>query len=196
MSRPLALTRWPAALLAVLVAAALSVTLGLGARADAQPTAGPTTEATPTTEPGGWQPFEAADFNSPAGDLCSFAFTSKVLFDAEYVRTPATYPDGSPKRQEYVGPLVVQVTNNETGASVQRDLSGRAVLLYDPDGSYDFRLSGPAAVGFRRGDSLPRGFYVLRGYHVIRFAADGTRTITVDRGTEENLCRTLRKKRG
>jgi len=76
------------------------------------------------------------------------------------------------------------------------DLSGRAVLTYDPDGSYDFRLSGPAAVGFRRGDSLPRGSYVLRGYHVIRFAADGTRTLIIDRGTEENLCRKLPKKRG
>jgi hypothetical protein len=191
MFTAIASARWKAAMLVAVLAAALSVALGLGARAGAEPIS----EPGPPTEAGGWERYEAADFTSPAGDLCRFPLTSKVLFDAEYVRTPASYPDGKPKRQEYVGPLVVRLTNDATGASIQRDLSGRAVLTYDPDGSYDFRLSGPAGVGFRPGDSLPRGFYVLRGYHVIRFAADGTRTITVDRGTEENVCRTLRQKR-
>ncbi len=174
--------------LLVLVIAAIGVALGFGSRAQAEPGADPTPQV---LEAGGWQRSVTSDFTSPAGDLCRFAIRSEVLFDAVYVRTPATYADGSPRRQEYAGPLVVQVTNLATGASVQRDLSGRAVLVYDRDGSYDFRLSGPAAVGFRPGDSLPRGFYVLRGEHVIRFAVDGTRTITVDRGTEENLCRVL-----
>lgn len=48
------------------------------------------------------------------------------------------------------------------------------------------------AVGFHPGDSRPPGYYVLRGEHTVQFAADGTRTITVDRGTEEDLCHTLR----
>ncbi len=47
------------------------------------------------------------------------------------------------------------------------------------------------SIGFHLGDALPPGYYVLRGVHVVRFAADGTRTVVIDRGGEENLCATL-----
>ncbi|MGL5910700.1 MAG: hypothetical protein ACRCZP_11905 [Phycicoccus sp.] len=158
--------------------------------------AGPTTaSAGPTSDRGddqpGWERLVAAPFTSPAGDLCPFELRSEPVFDEVYTRITKTYPDGSPKRQEYSGPLVVRLTNTASGESVQRDLSGRAVATYAPDGSFEFRIQGPAAVGFRadRGDSLPTGYYVLRGVHVVSFAADGT--LTVDRGAEENVCRTL-----
>jgi hypothetical protein len=141
----------------------------------------------------GWQRVVTQPFTSPAGDLCPFALHSEPLVDQVYVRTTATFPDGSPQRQQYAGPLIVRLTNTATDASIVRNLSGAAVATYAADGSYDFRIIGPAAVGFRayQGDNLPTGFYVLRGIHVVHFAADGTRTLTVDRGTEENVCVTL-----
>lgn len=154
------------------------------------PSAATATVAAPATA-GGWQRFHAQSFTAAAGALCPFALHSQVLFDREYVRTTAAYPDGSPRVQQFVGPLVVRVTNQGTGRSVRRDLSARAVVRYAPDGSFDFQLDGPAAVGFHPGDSQPPGFYVLRGRHVVHFAKDGTRTLTLDQGSEENLCTTL-----
>lgn len=141
---------------------------------------------------GGWQRYHAQSFTVAAGDLCPFKLHSEVLFDQEYFRTTDTFANGKPRTQEFVGPLVVRIVNRDSGRSVVRDLSGRAIAAYRRDGSFDFRLQGPAAVGFHPGDSLrPPGYYVLRGEHVVRFAADGTRTVLVDRGTEENLCSTL-----
>lgn len=141
--------------------------------------------------PGGWAPYRTDGFTRAAGELCPFALESRVAFDREFVRTTSTYANGDPKRQEYVGPLVVKVTNADTGRSVQRDLSARAVVTYDPDGAYAFDISGPVAVGFYDGDDLPQGFYVLRGRHTVRFEADGSRRLVADHGREENLCETL-----
>jgi hypothetical protein len=170
---------------AVLTAAAL---VGATAAPAAAATAPPT-----GAHIDGWQRVVTQPFTSPAGDLCPFELHSEPLVDQVYVRTTATFPDGSPQRQQYAGPLVVRLTNTATGAAIVRNLSGAAVVTYAADGSYDFRILGPAAVGFRayRGDNLPTGFYVLRGVHVVHFAADGTRTLTVDRGGEENTCVTL-----
>lgn len=157
------------------------------------PAAAAATEATAATaaHAGGWHRYHAQSFTTAAGDLCPFKLHSEVLFDREYVRTTRTYADGSPRTQEFAGPLVVRIVNRESGRAVQRDLSGRAVVNYQRDGGFDFRIQGPAAVGFHPGDSLRPGYYVLRGEHVVHFAANGTRTLTVDRGTEENLCKTL-----
>lgn len=176
----------------ILLIIAVLVAVVPGGRAAADPVRSPAAAPPGTAAaPGGWERYPAADFTSAAGDLCAFGFSSTVLFDQVYVRTTRTFADGTPRRQEYVGPLVVRLTNLTTGAAIVRDLSGRAVATYRKDGSYTFAISGPVAVGFRSGDSLPRGYYVLRGEHVVRFAASGTRTILVDRGREENLCRAL-----
>ncbi len=178
----------------LVVVAVLAVTVGLTAAA-ANPAAAQSGRVAAAGQPGGWERVVAAPFTSPAGDLCPFELRSEPLFDQVYVRTTARFADGSPRRQEYAGPLVVRLTNTATGTSIVRDLSGRAVARYRPDGGYTFRIQGPAAVGFRayRGDNLATGYYVLRGDHTVRFAAaDGPRTLIRDRGSEENVCRTLR----
>lgn len=138
-----------------------------------------------------WVRYPAAPFTRPAGELCGFPLRSEPVFDQVYARTTATFADGSLRRQEFSGPLVVRLTNTTTGRSTETDLSGYAAARYRPDGSYDLDIWGPAAVGFGPGDSLPRGYYRLSGHHRIRFATDGTRRILVDQGPEENLCHVL-----
>lgn len=177
--------------LAIWLTAAL---LSLGAAAAPATAATATAATSPASRPpapGGWERFHAQSFDAAAGTLCPFDLHSEVLFDQEYVRTTATFPGGKPQTQEYVGPLVVQITNTDSGQSVDRDLSGRAIVDYQPDGGYDFRIQGPAAIGFHPGDSLPPGYYVLTGEHVVHFAADGSRTLLIDHGDEENVCMTL-----
>jgi hypothetical protein len=175
----------------ILMAAATVLTATALVAAGAGPAAAGTAQPA-AAQIDGWQRVVTQPFTSPAGDLCPFALHSEPLVDLVYVRTTATFPDGSPQRQQYAGPLIVRLSS-ATGASIVRNLSGAAIVTYAADGSYDFRIIGPAAVGFRayRGDNLPTGFYVLSGIHVVHFAADGIRTLTVDRGTEENVCATL-----
>ena len=180
-------TRFTSTVLATVGGAMLT----LGVAAPPAAAALPSASAASPAQAGGWQRYHAQSFTTAAGDLCPFKLHSEVLFDREYVRTTRTYADGSPRTQEFVGPLVVRIVNRESGRAVIRDLSGRAVVVYHRNGSFDFRIQGPAAVGFHPGDSLRPGYYVLRGEHVVHFAADGTRTLTVDRGSEENLCTTL-----
>lgn len=178
---------------AVALAAGVIVAV-TGAPASAVPgpaLAGPPLQSARATQ-AGWHRYHAQPFTAAAGTLCPFELHSQVLFDQEYVRTTRTYADGSPRTQQFVGPLVVRVTNTATRRSVRRDLSGRAIVQYARNGSFTYYLQGPVAVGFHPGDSLAPGYYVLRGEHTVHFAADGTRTLTADRGSEENLCHTLR----
>lgn len=143
------------------------------------------------TNASAWQRYHAAPFTAAPGTLCTFGLRSDVVFDREYVRTTAVNADGSPRVQEFVGPLQVRLTNLTTHRAIVRDLSGRAVVTYRADGGFTYMMTGPVAVGFHPGDSLSPGYYVLRGNHTVRFAADGTRTVVVDDGTEENVCTTL-----
>lgn len=160
------------------VASAIALMLGVGATA--ADSAG--------RNPGGWTRYHAQSFTTAPGDLCDFRLRSTVRFDREYVRTTDFFPNGDPKLQQYSGPLVVRLTNLETDAKIQRDLSGRGVVSYRAEGSYDFRTQGPAAIGFHDGDSLDPGYYLLRGIHVVRFNADGSRELILDHGTEHDLC--------
>lgn len=164
---------------------------GVAALVAAAASAAPAAAAPDAVQPGGWSRFHATSFVSPAGALCRFELRSDVLFDQEWVRTTQTFPDGTPRVQEFVGPLVVRLTDDATARSIVRDLSARAVVVHFADGSFDFQLHGPAAVGFHPGDGRPPGYYVLRGEHVVHFAADGTRTVTKADGAEENVCTTL-----
>jgi hypothetical protein len=176
----------------LIVILVVGVLLSLALRADsAAPGA---SEVIPTLSADGpqqWARYPAANFTSPAGDLCDFPLKSTVVFDKVYVRTTARFATGGPRRQEFSGPLTVRLTNQETGFSVIRDLSAYAIARYKLDKSYTFVFYGPVAVGFRSGDTLPRGYYFLQGHHQVRFEPSGTRTLTADRGSKENICHTL-----
>lgn len=134
-----------------------------------------------------WQPFRASDFDLAAGTRCDFPLSGRVLQDGERIRTL------SDSRQEVKGPLVVRYINQDTGASVVRDLTGTALIDTFPDGSFRFTLlRGSLAVGLGAGDPGGPAFLVLSGRDfTIDFGADGSRTVTPGRGTTEDICTTL-----
>ena len=140
-----------------------------------------------------WQPFRSSPFDLPAGSRCSFPLSGRIVDDRERIRTTQTNPDGTPAQQEVRGRLIVRYINDDTGASVQRNLTGDALFETHPDGSSRITLlHGNLAVGLAATDSGGPAFLVLSGHDfVVDFAADGTRTIMFGKGEVENICRTL-----
>lgn len=140
-----------------------------------------------------WQPYAATDFVAPAGKYCPFDLAVTALEDDEEVRVDARYPDGAVRLYEYRGTLISRFTNVATGASVVRDMSGRAWTDMYPDGvtMRSFTGIGPFGLGFRAEDGYPQGYYRLDGLHSISFSETGIRDMTIDAGPTENLCTTL-----
>jgi hypothetical protein len=140
-----------------------------------------------------FKPFRTADFDLAAGTRCPFALSGRVLFDKERIRTTQTNPDGTPSQQEVRGPLVVRYINMNTGASVDRNLTGDALFDTRADGSSTITLlHGHLAVGLAATDPGGPAFLVMRGHGFsVDFAADGRRTVTFGKGSVENICQTL-----
>jgi hypothetical protein len=108
------------------------------------------------------------------------------------MRTLASYPDGSPQEQEFVGPLVIKYSNLSTGTSVVRNLTGTGFFFFDPDGTIRGHGLGHIGIGIHAGNvSPPPGEYVLTGSFDFVLNPDGTRSFDVQGGTVENLCTTV-----
>jgi hypothetical protein len=140
-----------------------------------------------------WEPFRASPFDAAAGTRCSFELSGSILDDRERIRTLSTFPDGSPQQQQVKGRLVVRYTNNTTGAHVDRDLTGTALVTNGADGSLTLTLQhGHIAVGLGPADSGGPSFLVLTGRgHSVTIDAAGERTLTLGTGRVENICTTL-----
>lgn len=149
--------------------------------------------ATPARAAGAWMPYRSAPFELAAGVRCPFALAGTPVRDRERIRTLETFADGKPRVQEVDGPLVVRYTNIDTGRSVRRHLTGRALVTYGADGSFDETLEhGHFAVGLGATDPGGPGFFVLKGSGFsLAVAADGSRTLRLGTGRVENLCTTL-----
>ncbi|MGH3097395.1 MAG: hypothetical protein ACRDMV_15540 [Streptosporangiales bacterium] len=140
-----------------------------------------------------WTPYEQPDVTAPAGTACDFEVFSHAVRDHERYRVTETYPDGSHKREEWTGLLVVKFTNTETGKSVVRNLTGRGDFVYGQDGSWSLRLiGGHFAAYLHPGDDPDPGIYVVTGHgYVVSADASGHRVLTEGNGRMENLCETL-----
>jgi hypothetical protein len=148
------------------------------------------TPAAGAADHSGWQPYRAKPFDHP--NNCSFAIHGDIVKDEEEVRTDATYPDGSPKVQEYRGPLVIRFTNTSNGRSVVRDVSGYALLHFRKDGGSVWYFDGGGSVGVPIGNTAyPAGAYILHGRFVLTITAGNTRDFHHVHATVENLCTTL-----
>lgn len=173
------------------VAAAGMALGGGGAGAAAQPEGG-------SGASGEWHPVDeewhAVGFDGlflPAGRYCEgFDLRTTTEFQDVSAKVTTRWSDGAARTTSYRGPLLSRATNESTGSSVELSLSGRADVLTRPDGSIAvYSSTGPIGMGWPQdGGGLERGFHVLRGEHVTIFAPDGTREITVDRGSEVNVC--------
>ncbi|WP_218577648.1 hypothetical protein [Phytohabitans rumicis] len=145
---------------------------------------------------GGWVPAPSAPVDVPAGVLCDFPMHSEPLVDEVRTRVLATHPDGSPKRQAFVGDLVVRVTNTATGAYVDVNASGSGLVVVQPGGTptrnSTWYAVGPAGFGFREGGGdHPRGMWVFDGVYTVAFDANSYKRVTIYHGSERNICTEL-----
>ncbi|MCO6010708.1 hypothetical protein NE236_37695 [Actinoallomurus purpureus] len=160
------------------------------AAAIAATTAGLIAPATAASATSGWEPYRAAPFTT-AG-VCPFTIHGDILRDEEEIRTVSTYPDGTPKVQEFRGPLVIRFTNESTGRSAVRDVSGFARLRHRKDGGSVWHFDGGASVRVPAGSrAYPVGWYILQGRFTLIVAPDGTRDFRSVHATVEDLCQTL-----
>lgn len=154
--------------------------------------AGAQTASAGSEQPEPWQPVTQPAFTVPAGKYCSFAFHYEPDEQHLETRVLSRYPDGSVRSEEFRGLLIGTTTNLDTGASIQRNASGRLLEEFNPDGSLaTYTTHGPVGFGFRAEDHYPQGYYLLKGWHQVTFDSAGIRTMTVDQGPEENICQTL-----
>jgi hypothetical protein len=163
------------------------VTLGSALMVAAAPAA--TAEAA-TGGNSGWMPSQTPSFTVPAGAACSFELHGEVVYDHELTRVLETFPDGSPKVQEFQGALGVVFANEETGESARRDGSGTLRATHDGNGGTEFAFQGNGIAPVFAGSPSP-GIYVVSGYTVLVAHPDGSREFTVVQGTLENMCQTL-----
>lgn len=149
----------------------------------------PASAASQTSGPEPWESISQEEWTVPAGRYCDFPLHLDVLFDQERTRVLERYPDGAVKRREYIGALVTEFVNGDTGARHRVNASAQGVVDLRPDGSWErFAGHGPFGFGFRATDPYPRGYYILTGEHVIEIDPDGTKHMVVESGTEENVC--------
>lgn len=145
----------------------LGVAVSAGLLVAAFPAAASAGTPTPTAT-GGWTPVTYGSLDQPAGTDCSFEL--KIDFPTQGVeqRISVTYPDGSPLRTDFRGPLIARYTNAATGASVDEDLSGVGTLYNFPDGSSLWNISDNFGVSIKPGDPYhAQGEYVFSGGEVI-----------------------------
>jgi hypothetical protein len=140
---------------------------------------------------GGWMPITETDREYPAGTVCSFGLRDDVVSQAEEYRVARTYPDGTPLETDYRGPLVVRYTNESTGASVERDLSGTAQLYTTQDHSSLWVSQDHFGLTVQTGDPYhAAGLFVLTGPSVFIVPADHDVTVLTQTQVE-NICDTL-----
>jgi hypothetical protein len=141
---------------------------------------------------GGWEPTSTPPFVIPAGDVCPFEVKGDIIRDRERMRTPATYPDGSPEVQDFAGVLVIRYTNTSNHKTVVRDATGTIRVYYLPDGTRILQLHGHNALPIRASNvGFAGGDYITDGDFVVIRHPDGNREVPVRLGTMENLCKTL-----
>lgn len=123
-------------------------------------------------------------FTYPAGTACDFAVTLSEVANNEFART---FPNGNVL---ITGRFVVGVANDETGQSVERDISGPVLLTTGSNGEQVTVLGGaglsPVFEGHDATGRVGTGLFIFHGPTVFT----GGQLISVS-GSFENLCDTL-----
>jgi hypothetical protein len=183
----------------IFLAAATAAVLVTAVPASAGVDAAASVDKRAATQTGGeWIPVPSAPFDLAAGVRCDFPVHGEPTVDKVQKMILKRFPDGSTKQEMYVGALIFRVTNTTTGASVDVDISGTAVVNYKPGGSNfnnaTSHIQGPILLGMPEGGgNLPRGLYAPNGIYTLTVSETGYRTVTwkVDGGAR-NICDDLK----
>ncbi|WP_433177651.1 hypothetical protein [Actinoallomurus sp. CA-150999] len=144
----------------------------------------------PAARASDWQPYRTQPFTTSG--VCPFTVHGDIVQDEEEVRTDATFPDGTPRIQEFRGPLVIRFTNTANGKSAVRDVSGYGRLHKFADGGSAWFFDGGASVRVYIGNkAYPAGWYIVHGRFRLTIAPDNTRDFPHLHADIENLCKTL-----
>lgn len=150
------------------------------------------TAAPAGASPAGWQRYEYGPFTEPAGTACAFTLTGDpVRQDVRYLTTD-TYPNGDPEDQFWTGPLYIRYTNESNGKAMVGNLSGSAVIHYDPDGTQHWYVIGPFGATFHTGNPYhAAGEYILGGVTDMILHGGTVAQIAFHRGPSTDVCRAL-----
>jgi hypothetical protein len=152
----------------------------------------PATASAASDSGAAWQPYHTALWTDAPGAACTFGVAVTIMTDQEQYRTLSSYPSGNPRLQEFRGPLVIRYTNQATGDSVVRDLSGYGWFHYGSDGSIDAFIASHIGVTVPVGNSgLPAGEWVITGRSEVTVSSAGAINVRLINATAENLCQTL-----
>jgi hypothetical protein len=139
---------------------------------------------------GPWEPASQGPITAPAGVVCSFTVTAAPVlqnFRVRYHYDAAGNVDG----YQATGQLIARITNDETGTSVVRNLSGPGTVTLYPDGSYDASAGGNFLIFFLAEDNPSHELLLLSGQTLLHGDAGGVKTLVSHEGQVENLCDTL-----
>jgi hypothetical protein len=152
----------------------------------------PSGTASHRTSSNGWIRYHQPNFSLDAGVACEFGVEATVVRDREFYKDVGFYSDGTVRTQLWKGPLVMDFTNTDTGLTIRRDLSGRAIQEYEADGDFASILivHGHFSAVLPPGSDPGFGFYRVSGaWSSLSVSPDGTRTIALGAdGTSENMC--------
>lgn len=181
-------------LLAGLAGAALAVTALVSVpAAGAAPASSPPVIPHGLPVPGGTvsgpEPVPEPPIDFPAGDVCPFAIHESFPVN-QVVAYTYTTSSGRVAAQYFTGALIGHITRVDTGRSINADLSGDGVSVYDPSGATTLYGLGPYQAGFHAGDRPSHELARITGFSVLRISASGTKTLIYGPDVE-NLCRRL-----
>jgi hypothetical protein len=182
-----------------------TVTALLCASAGAQASPGHSAAEAAASEPaplsGGWHGPEVThpkqpEVNYARGEVCPFP-THAEFPVVEMVQKTWTNDNGDPVYAIISGPLIMEVTNEDTGKTVRRDLSGTGTLSYPEPGNTGTHVlsGGDWGVGLHTDDRpVHNKWLVSRGFMSVRITESGgvsRRELLALEGPYEDLCKTL-----
>jgi len=139
-----------------------------------------------------WQTYRTSPWTDQPGQVCAFGVAATIVKDGEQVRTLETYPDGSPKVQEFRGPLYVRYTNQSSGKSVVGNLSGYGRFTYETDGSTDIYVQQHIGLTVGVGNvGWPAGEWIISGKAHVTVSTTGQTSIQLDHAKADDICADL-----